>query len=187
MRIITGKYKGKNLKAINTNLIRPTCDSVKEAVFSLLGNYIKESKVLDIFAGSGNLGFESLSRGALSCTFIDNSFRAIEIIKKNAALLKLNINNSDEIRIIKSDALNYLSKFEYFPYDVTFADPPYNKGLVTKVLDIFSKKSYITDGGLLVTETEKDFVVPQYSNLEILEEKIYGITKIIIFKGVSND
>lgn len=185
MRIITGKYKGKNLKTINANSIRPTCDSVKEAVFSLLGNYIKDSKVLDLFAGSGNLGYESLSRGASSCTFIDNSFKSIEVIKTNAELLKLN--DREEIQIIKNDALNYLKSFEYYPFDVTFADPPYNKGIIDNVLEIFSEKSYLDDGGLLITETEKEYISPKYVNLEVLEEKTYGITKIIIFKGVDHD
>ena len=127
MRIISGIAKGRKLIQLKSKSIRPTTDRVKETIFNILARDVSGASVLDLFAGTGNLGLEALSRGAMLVDFVERSYNSIEVIKKNMKLTKLKGN------IIKKNALEYI-KTSAFSYDIIFADPPYNNGFVNKIL-----------------------------------------------------
>ncbi len=169
MRVISGIYKGKKLEGFSIDGTRPTMDRVKESMFGMIQNYLKNAVVLDLFAGSGALGIEALSNGSSYCHFIDNNNVAIETIKKNT----FNIENKT---IIKSDGKEYLNKTD-LKFDVIILDPPYNIGL-TNILKLIIKNNLLTDKGIIVCETEKEFE----AELEVIKEKSYGKKKVVILK-----
>lgn len=137
MRIITGKYKGQRLWALAGLKIRPTSDRLKESLFNLISSYISESRVLDLFAGTGNLGLEALSRGAKAAVFVDKSPQAIQAITKN--IKALNIQNAPVYRQDILKGLHFLKG----PFDIIFMDPPYNKGLIEKTLNILQNSPWL--------------------------------------------
>lgn len=126
MRIITGKYKSRKIfsSAIYNKSLRPTTDRARETLFNVLENYIDfEGKiVIDLFAGTGALGFEALSRDASLCDFVDVSNKSLELIRKTSQEL----NCEDRIRLYKKDSIVFLNNLNEFKYDIVFADPPYN-------------------------------------------------------------
>ncbi len=157
MRIITGTAKGLKLKTPSGLSTRPTGDRVKESIFNILNgmtNFSEVENVLDIFAGTGALGLESVSRGARFATFIDSA--TAELIAENAARAKF----SDACKILKSDfepALKKLSGQKQF--DLIFADPPYKKGLTEKTLKLVSELNILKTDGIIVVEHGADEIV----------------------------
>lgn len=120
MRIISGKYKGREIKGYNIEGTRPTMDRVKESLFASIQNYVKGSICLDLFAGSGGLGIEALSEGAQSCYFVDNNKIVIDALKKNLTSLKV----EEDYFLIKKDYVEALKTFD-MKFDIIFLDPPY--------------------------------------------------------------
>lgn len=176
MRIISGKYKGKNLIGFNIDGTRPTMDRVKESLFGIIQNNIKNSIVLDLFAGSGSLGIESLSNGAKTCYFVDNNIELINIIKKNTSSMKESIN------ILKSDYKSALEMFKNsnIRFDIIFLDPPYKMNLINNCLDIIHNYNLLNSNGIIVCEYENENVCSNYFNL--IKERKYGSKNISIFK-----
>ena len=176
MRVISGKYKGKNLIGFNVDGTRPTMDRVKESLFASIQNNIKDSVVLDLFAGSGSLGIEALSNGAKEAYFIDNNIELLKIIKKNTIGIKENIH------IIKSDYKNALEIFKTsgIKFDIIFLDPPYKFNLINDCLDIIINYDLLSKDGIIICEYENESV--ENENLELLKFKSYGSKKIKIFK-----
>ena len=154
MRVISGKYKGKNLIGFNIDGTRPTMDRVKESLFGIIQNYIKDSIVLDLFAGSGSLGIEALSNGASSCYFFDNNIELVNIIKKNT----IGING---VQIMKSDYKNSLEilKNSNIKFDIIFLDPPYKLNLINDCLDKINKYNLLNDRGIIVCEYEDENII----------------------------
>ena len=175
MRIISGKYKGKMLKGFDILGTRPTMDRVKESLFGSIQNYIKYSICLDLFAGSGNLGLESLSNGAKKCYFVDNNIKAIDVIKSNL------INVSEEYEIIKDDFKNALKKLEGNKFDIIFLDPPYDDNLIQISLDLIKEYNLLSDNGIIICEYEREVFECDY---EIIKEKKYGSKNIRIYKNI---
>ena len=124
MRIIAGRWKGRRLRSPTGRAIRPTRDQVREAWMSSLGNDIVGASVLDLFAGSGALGLEALSRGAKSAVFVESSPFSMDILKQNVDLLGVD----SEVTIVKSDVMNYIKRLGKLDFDIALADPPYGKG-----------------------------------------------------------
>src|SRR5437870_2154456 len=118
MRIIAGKFKGRKLVSFDEEHIRPTTDRVKESIFNILAPYLDGAKVLDLYSGTGNLSFESLSRGAFSVTAVEVSKRSIQIIYRNQELLKV----GDELTVVKGDAVDYLKKYQGEAFDIILID-----------------------------------------------------------------
>ena len=170
MRVISGKYKGRVLDGFNINGTRPTMDRVKESMFAMIQNYIKDKVVLDLFAGSGSLGIEALSNGAKICYFVDNNKIAIDIIKKNT-------NGIDNKVIIKKDCFIALKEFD-IKFDVILLDPPYHDNLINKVLLQIKKYNLLNENGIIVCEVEEDIK----TDYQIIKEKKYGSKKVIILK-----
>jgi 16S rRNA (guanine966-N2)-methyltransferase len=121
IRIIAGEFKGRRLKTPASDKVRPTADRVREAWFSILQHYIRGARVLDLFAGSGALGFESLSRGAVSADFVEVHRASLTVLKANAETLRV----EDRVTIHRVDGLRFAEGLRRSEYDVAFADPPY--------------------------------------------------------------
>lgn len=178
MRVIGGKYKGHSLFAPKGLRIRPTSDLVKEAIFDILNLDWRKKAVLDLFAGTGNLGIEALSRGADKAVFVDSSTEAIRSIKKNLSFLGIS-----EAVILRRDitkGVNFLKKWA--PFDVVFIDPPYKRGLIEKILKLLLKPPNILN-------TESILVIEHYFKQRFAVEPFlfkkrqeYGQTAISILK-----
>lgn len=121
IRIIAGEFKGRRIKTPATDKVRPTADRVREAWFSILQHYIRGARVLDLFAGSGALGFEALSRGAVSADFVEVHRASLAVLKANAETLKV----EDRVTIHRVDGMRFAERLAPGAYDVAFADPPY--------------------------------------------------------------
>ena len=150
MRIISGKYKSKKIETLKSNDTRPTTDKVRENIFNILGTI--DGSVLDLFAGSGALGIEALSRGATEAVFIDGAKDAVKMLYTNTEDL------DDDIQIFRNDylrALKALKKRER-QFDYIFVDPPYNKGLIDKVLVAILSCDVLKNDGTIIVESSKD-------------------------------
>ncbi len=157
MRVITGSARGRRLITLDGEDVRPTTDMVKEAIFSILQFDIEGRTVLDLFAGSGQLGIEALSRGAKLCTFVDQSGKAIDVVRKNLE----NCSLIDRARVLKTDALVYVSG-KAAPSercDIALLDPPYRSGLLEKALPGVAER--MNKGGVIVCESPADAVLPE--------------------------
>ena len=176
MRVISGKYKGKKLIGFDMDGTRPTMDRVKESLFASIQNKLKNSVVLDLFAGSGSLGIEALSNGASECYFIDNNIELINIIKNNTKDIKENIH------IMKSDYKNALELFKNsnIKFDIIFLDPPYKLELINNSIDLILKYNLLNEAGIIVCEYENEKI--SNDNLIILKDKKYGNKKITVYK-----
>lgn len=177
MRVISGKYKGKNIIGYDIEGTRPTQDRVKESLFGMIQDYIDGSIVLDLFAGSGNLGIESLSNGAESCIFVDSNSKCIDCIKKNTS-------GMDNVEIIQSDYKKVLDNFKNKKFDLIFLDPPYNLECLDYILDKIVELNLLNEDGLVICEYEFDNFKDNYPNLELIKEKKYGYKNIKIYRRV---
>ncbi len=172
MHIISGKYRGKKLKGFEVDGTRPTMDRVKESLFGMIQSYVGDSRILDLFAGSGALGLEAISNGAREAYLVDNNIEAIKVIRDNIK------NMDDDIKVIKSDYKKFLKETNE-KFDIIFLDPPYRKGLMGKALRVIEERDLLNEGGLVVCEYEYDDFE---TNLDLFKEKSYGFKKIKIFK-----
>lgn len=177
MRIITGSAKGIKLSAPRGLMTRPTADRVKESVFNILGDIVMEARVLDIFAGTGNLGLEALSRGASSAVFVDSNLDSIAAIKENARRTKL----LGQAEIFKNDVIRAFDKFVEMgrTFDLIFCDPPYNKGFVQRVLKKIENDTILEPRGILVIEHSKhEEITNSWDTLQLRRVEQYGETLI---------
>lgn len=133
LRIIAGEFKGRRLKAPAGRAVRPTADRVKEAWFSILQQSIPEARVLDLFAGSGALGFEALSRGAVAVDFVENHRASLATLQANIEALEV----EDRVTIHRMDAVRFAERLQPAQYDVAFADPPYATDDAGRIAGIF--------------------------------------------------
>ena len=131
MRIVAGRWRGRRIRPPDDARVRPTADRVREAWMSIVLPYLVDARVLDLFAGSGALGFEALSRGATSADLVEVSAEGVRTIRENAARLGA----GDEIRVHRGDAMHFIEKLEPGAFDVAFADPPYRHGLARAVAE----------------------------------------------------
>jgi 16S rRNA (guanine966-N2)-methyltransferase len=174
MRVIAGAHKGRRLQAPRGSDTRPTSDRVREALFSILGD-ITGARVLDLYAGSGALGIEALSRGAAEAVFVESSRRAAEVIRAN-----LHAVGDPPAKVHTADALAWLRRADG-PFDLVFADPPYSSA--TQVGDGLSEllPPLVKETSLIVTESDKRAPLPL--TLALVDERIYGDTRIAIHRA----
>ena len=179
MRIISGKYKGKKIDGYDIEGTRPTQDRVKESLFAMIQNDLQDATVLDLFAGSGNLGIEALSNGADFSYFVDNNSKCINVLESN---LK-NINEKNA-KVLNSDYKNALDYFKNngVVFDIIFLDPPYNLECLDFILDKIIEFNLLNDDGMIVCEYEFDNFKDGYSDLELLKERKYGYKNIRIYR-----
>ena len=133
MRIVAGQWRGRRLVAPDGDIARPTADRVREAWMSIVNPWLADARVLDLFAGSGALGIEALSRGAVSADFVESAGASVRAIGENLA----SVGAGDEARVHKADALKFIAGLDPHAYDVAFADPPYDAGLAAKVAELW--------------------------------------------------
>ena len=154
MRVITGSARGRRLKELEGWETRPTTDRVKESLFSVIQFDIEGRRVLDLFAGTGQLGIEALSRGAAEAVFVENRTEAVNLIRENLEICRL----TDRARVRAGDALAYLRSGEKF--DLIFLDPPYNAGLLPQTLENISQFDICRQHGIIVAESAADQALP---------------------------
>lgn len=153
MRVITGTARGRRLETLPGDATRPTSEKVKESLFSAIQFDIEGRRVLDLFAGSGQLGIEALSRGASGCVFVDKNTDAVQIIRRNLQHTGLAAN----AQVLGTDAMSYLTR-PGDRFDLVFLDPPYTSGLLLPILEKVAP--YVNDGGIIVCESEDSTDLP---------------------------
>ena len=181
MRIITGSARGAKLIAPAGELTRPTAERTKEAVFSMLQNEVAERRVLDLFGGSGQMGLEALSRGAVHAVFVDHERAAIDAITKNAAHTRL----SHKAEILRADSVGFLRSYRGEPFHLIFLDPPYAGGIVPQCLALIAEKKMLSKGGIVVCETgDPEAVFSDNAALQaqytVLRRSRYGVAHICL-------
>ncbi len=180
MKIISGKYKGRILKGFDIDGTRPTMDRVKESVFAMIQDYVKDAVVLDLYSGSGNLAIESLSNGATKAYLVDNNKKAINVIKDNIKMLNL-----DNTIIVNNNATKALSDFinDGTTFDIIFLDPPYHTNELDMSLSMINDNvGVLSNNGIIVCETELDINYLKYNNLIIYKTRNYGKKRVNILK-----
>jgi 16S rRNA (guanine966-N2)-methyltransferase len=173
MRVITGIAKGTRLKS--PDVARPTADNVRSTIFDILGADCEGARVLDLFAGSGALGIEALSRGAGEATFVENDTTAIKVIGENLAAARL------EGTIVRNDVDRALSTQVPEPYDLVFLDPPYERGLpfVAEILEKLAVGGWVSPGGTVVVEAPAgDLELPK--SFRATRTRKFGQTQVTI-------
>lgn len=184
MRIVAGKHKGHRLAAPRDRSTRPTSDKVRESLFNILEHGLEDfgiegARVLDLFAGTGALGLEALSRGARYCLFIESSASARGVIRTNVETLNL----TGATRIWRRDAGALGPAGNIEPFDLVFADPPYGKGLGEKALASARENGWIAPGGIAVLEEYAgvDIAIPE--GFEEIDRRSYRDTQIVILRA----
>lgn len=184
MKIISGQYKGRVLKTCSGPGYRPATGKVRESVFSMLesrGIDWSRTKVLDVFAGSGSLAFECISRGAMSALLIEKNSKACSVIRENISLLGI---SREKVQVLKLDALKFLNSSEDQSFDLVFADPPYGRSLVEPALESLFQKDMVVKDGFICAEIEADldFDPAGLFYAELIKDKHFGQTRILIWK-----
>lgn len=181
MRVITGIARGKNLKTLEGNDVRPTSQKVKEAVFSAIQFDIEGRRVLDLFAGSGQLGIEALSRGAKSAVFVDNSTASIKIIKQN--IESTGFENSSKVYMSDYSSFTAMSRDIF---DIVFLDPPYKQGILVPALK--SVLPLMSEYGIIICEYPSDIEVPQsIGGFGIFKTYRYGKINVSVYRKGAED
>ena len=181
MRIITGRARGTRLVTLEGNNTRPTSERVKEAVFSMIQFDVEGRRVLDLFAGSGQMGLEALSRGALKATFVDNSKAAIGVIGQNVKKTHF----EDESEVIFSSAEDYLRRVKgREKFDLVFIDPPYAAGVQAKMLELLLEYDLVKPTSTIVCESGEEDIFKDAPSLadkfEIIKKAKYSISYVTI-------
>ena len=178
MKIISGIYKGRTLEGYNISGTRPTMDRVKESLFAMIQDYIKDSAVLDLFSGSGNLGIEALSNGAKVAYLVDNNNIAIKTINSN--IKKLNIDNA---KVLKGDYKSILNNINT-KFDLIFLDPPYETNYLEESIKLIIDNDLLKESGLIICESSSLDKIIYPNNLEVYKEKKYGDKYVVILKHI---
>lgn len=176
MRIITGTAKGRKIKAPEGMETRPTSDRVKESIFNIIQDNIYGSKVLDLFAGTGNLGLECISRGSENCTFVEKSSTTFSILIENVKYL----NFQGKCMCMSKDAFFALDSFKNIKkFDLIFLDPPYGKSLIEKSIMKINELDLLEDGGIIISEYDINDMIPEnIEAIQIYRTEKYGRTKV---------
>ena len=180
MRVISGKLRGRVLKGFDIEGTRPTMDRVKESLFAIIQGYLEDAVVLDLFAGSGNLGIEAISNGASKCYFVDNNKVCIKAINDNIREFKID----NECVVLNRDYKEVLSYFSSnnIKFDIIFIDPPYKYNIKSELMNLITEKDILNDGGIVVFEYQNDEDINECDNFILLKSKKYGDKYITILK-----
>lgn len=183
MRVISGSARGRRLKELQGMETRPTTDKVKESLFNIIQFDIPGRRVLDLFGGTGQLGIESLSRGAASCTFVDQRRDAVKLIRENLAECRL----SEQAKVLQGDSLAFLSSCRE-KFDVIFLDPPYHTDLMDRALELVTKIDILSENGIIICETMAQRELPQLpAPYEWGKDYRYGQIKLTIGRRQGSD
>lgn len=179
MRIISGKYKGQQLVSFQASHLRPTTDRVKESMFNILQSDIDGARVLDLFSGTGNLGLESLSRGAREVFFVEKNRKSLDLIERNIEKLKV----TEPHRIVVSDVISYIKKFNDEPFDVIFADPPFTEAMAHDVMLAASQSALFLPHTIMAIESaRREKIEDDYNTLVRYDVREFGDKVLSFFK-----
>ena len=177
MRVITGTARGRRLKELPGRETRPTTDKVKESIFNIIQFDIEGRNTLDLFAGTGQLGIEALSRGAARCTFVDARREAAALVRENLAHCGL----ADRARVVQGDALAFLTGCRE-KFGLVFLDPPYASGLLEQSLELLAEIDIVAGNGIIVCESGAEASLPELSApYEKGREYRYGKIKLTLY------
>ena len=186
LRVISGKARGLKLDTPKNQDVRPTTDRVKESLFNMINSYIMDSNILDLFAGTGSLGIECLSRGAKNCVFVDKSKDSINIVRSNVKKARVE-NESTILNVDFKDAVKRLST-QNQKFDVIFMDPPYYENMFIECLKSIDKFNLLDEDGIIVVEHDtKDLFEDSIGRLNKSREKKYGNTTLTFYKLEDQD
>lgn len=177
MRVITGKAKGHKLNAPSGTKTRPTTDKVKESIFNIIGYIHEDAVVLDLFAGSGAMGIEFLSRGAKECIFIDADRNAVNVIKENLKKTRL----MDQSKVFKTDVKKAIAKLKEkaMKFDFVFMDPPYGREFVEATLEQLLDADVLSEDVLIVVEHSNEEQLEEcIGKLRVTDSRKYGISYV---------
>lgn len=185
MRVIAGDARGQRLKAPKGSSVRPTADRVKESLFNILRSELAGARVLDLFAGTGSLAIEALSRGATEALLVDSSAISAKLIRDN--LRRLGLTRS--ARVIMAPvrrALNSIAS-QGRPFDIIFLDPPYGEELLPQTIEIIAREKLLGPSGVIVAEhSTRDALQERYGPLERVDQRRYGDTRLSFYRVNSN-
>ncbi len=177
MRIISGSFKGRKLASLQGMTTRPTADRVRESIFNIIAPHIDNALVLDLFAGTGALGLEALSRGAASAIFIDSSPSAVKTIQKNIIVCRADT----RARVIRWDIFKNLNCLqpEFPAYDLVFMDPPYNKNIIGPTIKNLIERNILKNNATIIIEQSIIDPIPDgLSSIELTDQRTYGKTLV---------
>ena len=185
MRVIAGRYKGHQLKGFHAPHIRPTTDRVKESIFNTLMYEIEGARFLDLFAGTGSLGIEALSRGASEVVFVEKSKKSVQIIEQNLSKLKI----VENIKIVNKDVFSFLKDFSEASFDIVMADPPFTEKIAHSVMESLVMSGVVSDESTLIIESSKhERIDDSYKDWYCYRFKDFGDKAVSYFtKGEEND
>jgi 16S rRNA (guanine966-N2)-methyltransferase len=184
MRVVGGRLKGRNLTAPSSREIRPTGDRLRESLFNILvhayGNPIDGARVLDLFAGTGALGIEAISRGASFALFVDNGAEARALLRANVEALGL----GGVTKVFRRDATDLGPAHPVEPFGLVFLDPPYGKGLAEKALVALRDGGWLLPGAIVVVEEAKAAAVAAPEGYDQLERRVYDDTEFVLLRAL---
>ncbi len=179
MRIISGLYKGRRLKAFQLGHIRPTTDRVKETLFNKLMGRLEDARVLDLFAGTGNLGIEALSRGARHVTFVEKHPSSLRLIRDNLKLLEI---PSESWSVRSLDVFRELKELD-IPFDMIFADPPFVKQIANDVMIAIAASRCHAEGTWVAIESaSKELISDAYPPFNLLDRRSFGDKQLSLYE-----
>lgn len=175
MRVIAGKARHLPLKTIEGDETRPTTDRIKETLFNMINNDLYDAEFLDLFAGSGGIGIEALSRGAAGCVFVEKAKKTCECIRGNLKFTKL---DGPQVQVMECDYQNALGRLEIAGrhFDIVFMDPPYNHGFEEQVLQIMKDQSIIDENTMIIIEADLN------TKFDYLDDLGYDLIKVKEYK-----
>lgn len=181
MKVLGGKAKGRKIATVRGRKTRPTLQSVKKSIFDTLGTEVVGAKVLDLFAGTGSLGVEALSRGSKEVTFVEVNRRVLDKLRENLSLLGFD----KQSKLVNQDALRVVRRLwkEGIKYKIVFADPPYGNNLIFNIIEIFRVCDIFESGAFLVIEHSKKIDLPhQIGHLTLSNTKKFGETCVSLYR-----
>jgi len=184
MRVISGRAKGSRLKKVPGDTTRPIMDRVKESLFNILGNEVSEARWLDLFAGTGQVGIEALSRGASEVVFVDKVRPAINTIQDNLRHTRL----QDGAKVVQADAFNYLARGGYEKFDLIYVAPPQYLRLWVDMMVVLDERplTYLHPNSQIVVQIDpKEYEELSLKNLSLYKERTYGNTQILFYEPIS--
>lgn len=177
MRVVSGKYGGRPLRTLDGKTTRPTSDKVRGAIFNMIGPYFEGGRVLDLFAGSGGLSIEAVSRGMSSAVLVERDYRAQEIIRKNIGMTK----EADKFQLLAMEANQALTQLSG-SFDLVFLDPPYAREDIIDNIQQLCQRHLLAKEVMVVCETDKAVDLPEeIAELGIWKQKVYGISKVTVY------
>ena len=187
MRIVGGRFRGRSLAGPASDAIRPTSDRLRETIFNILahayGDPVEGARVLDLFAGTGAMGLEALSRGAAFALFVDESAQARGIIRQNVESFGV----GGATRLFRRDATRMGAAAPHPPFTLVFCDPPYGRDLAPRALASCAEGGWLTPGALVVVEEAQGAEVTLPEGFEMLERRDYGETKVLFAQFSGRD